>query len=833
MRLATRIGLLTTLVVFAAIAGSLGAVAVSLRSDVKSNLEEELKRAQVSLETLLFQQGSVLAAGTGAVAGAAFLQSLMTSGAVDAATLQGVADEQRTALGVDVLLLLDPQGKVRSASPQDLVRPDELPALTDSEAAPRVMRLGDRVVLLVSRPVTVDTQEVGYLVTGNQIGSAFLAYLGRQSGAESLLLSQNRVQGSALRSVKPEDLAKAQIPAQGMAAIEVSGVPLVVTRVPVGDDVQVVLVRSHAEAFQRFRGTLLRLSLVGLVAFAAGAALSLLVARGIARRVGDVAGVVARVADGDLTQKVVLTSTDEVGALAASVNLMGDRVKEVILDVRASSEDLATTAEEYSKVSQSVRAGIEGQLRDAESTSSSMASIAGEIEAVVRSAESLARSVETTVGGIGDLENASMRLSDGFARLADSVSSTSALAEQMARAIDVVAARSNDLRDGVDQSAATVEQMAASVETTAGHAGGLIASASKTAEVVAGLVATGQQVGQQVRQVEHLSRQASEEVSAGDEAVRSALQAMSRIAEGIHETASFMRELDSHSRDIRRILEVIEEIADQTNLLALNAAIEAARAGEAGRGFAVVADEVRKLAERSVVATKEIGEVVRLVEEKTGHATRSAARGEDETQEGMRLADRAGEALKAIHDGVARASELSTGLGLLAAGQAKAFGVVSAAVAEMRMTTLQVTDAVREQGQGGEHIRAAMIRMRQVTAEVANATHELAQGARGVGQAVIDMNQITAEVAAAVQRQVQGIQQINRAADLMKRSTDEVSEATVAQRRSGALVESAAQSITLVARANLASMEEIAASAGHLVENSETLSRRIRVFRVD
>src|SRR5262249_54506166 len=148
-------------------------------------------------------------------------------------------------------------------------------------------------------------------------------------------------------------------------------------------------------------------------------------------------------------------------------------------------------------------------------------------------------------------------------------------------------------------------------------------------------------------------------------------------------------------------------------------------------------------------------------------------------------------------------------------------------------TTNQVTDAVRDQGQGGEHIRRAMIRMRQVTADVASAAAELAQGARSVGHAIVEMNRITNEGAAVVRSQEQGIRKIAHASSTMKRTTSEVSNATVAQRKDGALVELAAQSITRVARANLMSIEEIAASADRVAKHSNALSLRIRVFRVE
>ncbi len=247
-------------------------------------------------------------------------------------------------------------------------------------------------------------------------------------------------------------------------------------------------------------------------------------------------------------------------------------------------------------------------------------------------------------------------------------------ASQLLRASEDVADRSRQQSDAASTMAASVEEMAVSID----------------------------QVKENAREAHGLSQEAGDVSEQGAAVIHSAADEMRKISEAVQASSSIVEELGQQSIQITSIVNTIKEIADQTNLLALNAAIEAARAGEQGRGFAVVADEVRKLAERTGLSTTEIAGMVGKIQAGTRSAVDSMQSGVTQVSHGVQLANEAGVSINRIRDGARRVTSVVN----------------------------DISESIREQSASGNQIAHQLEQIAQMSEESAQAVRHTADAAR-------------------------------------------------------------------------------------------------------
>jgi len=207
------------------------------------------------------------------------------------------------------------------------------------------------------------------------------------------------------------------------------------------------------------------------------------------------------------------------------------------------------------------------------------------------------------------------------------------------------------------------------------------------------------------------SQRASDSASSGFGVVQETVDEMGRIAERVKESAQTVESLGARSDQIGEIVGTIEDIADQTNLLALNAAIEAARAGEQGRGFAVVADEVRALAERTTKATKEIGTMIKAIQMETKGAVSSMEEGVKAVEKGTIDAARSGHALQEILE---QANSVTMQINQIATAAEEQ----TATTNEITNNIQQITEVVHETAKGSQESAAAANQLSRLAEEL-------------------------------------------------------------------------------------------------------------------
>ena len=289
----------------------------------------------------------------------------------------------------------------------------------------------------------------------------------------------------------------------------------------------------------------------------------------------------------------------------------------------------------------------------------------------------------------GDLTaRSSIRTRDEMGLLAGEVNE---MAERLMSTMNQVAQNSVQVASAANQLHTTAEQIATGAEEVAAQAG-TVATASEE------MAATSAEIAQSCHHAAEGSKIANDTAQAGAAVVEQTVIAMERIASRVQSSAKTVAGLGSRSDQIGEIVGTIEDIADQTNLLALNAAIEAARAGEQGRGFAVVADEVRALAERTTRATREIGEMIKSIQQETRQAVGAMEEGVKEVENGTRETAKSGASLQEILNQI---SEVTMQVNQIATAAEQQ----TATTGEITQNLQQITEVVHETSKGA-HLSA-------------------------------------------------------------------------------------------------------------------------------
>ena len=431
-------------------------------------------------------------------------------------------------------------------------------------------------------------------------------------------------------------------------------------------------------------------------------------ARDVSAPIRDLRKTANAMAQGNFQIAPRVFSDDEIGQLANSFGETRSNLQRLIGRVGSGGATITNGVEVLTGGTESLIRRAHEQAQLTEQANAALENVRGAIGGVVKAADSVAALTQDASSRALELQASAVEVASSTGHLFQSVEKTSSSTTEMDRSMRGMSTRTEVLARIGDEVLAFVAQMNATVEQ-------LRKSAQTTADI---------------------SRQVRLDAEEGGAAVAKTVVGINANRDLSVSTAETFDALQRSVAQIGQILTVIEDVAARTNLLALNAAIIAAQAGEQGAGFSVVADEIRELAERTRGSTKEISAIVKAVQSGSRQAVSKVHEAVERTETNARLADNASASLTKIVESAARSYDMATTIAQALGEQTIASHHLHEATSRMSEHIAEINRATREQANGTELLAAEAERVREIAGQVNGATDEQSQAAQGITDAL-------------------------------------------------------------------------------------------------
>ena len=454
-----------------------------------------------------------------------------------------------------------------------------------------------------------------------------------------------------------------------------------------------------------------------------------------------------RIAAGDLIHVVSVKGNDEIASLGKAINHMAYNVKDMLGKLKKITDSVSKVTSNIAASSHGVLSVVDVQKGAIEETASAIREMDSSISDVAKSAENLSQSAADTSSSI----------------------------MQMTASIEKIAENANFFNDTAHDTAASVDEMISTVKQIAESLDSLSASSEAIASSIEEVNATTRDIEQRANEsvglAEAVMTKASEK---GMNASKAATRGMEDIRDSVTALSDVINILGKKTEDIGKILTVIDTVADQTNLLALNAAILASKAGEHGKGFTIVADEIKSLAERTSVSTNEIEALIISVREVTRSSIQKVSENIATVEKGLKLVHDVNNALGDIVDSSRASTEMARAIQRATAEEAFVIKQITDSVEKMTEQTERISGAIAEQNKGGRLITEATEKVKELSNQVRIETNEQKGRSKQIADVTENVTGQAGQIAEATGRQKQKSDEIVKSMEKIRNATDKL-----------------------------------------------------------